>query len=317
MIDTFNREITYLRLSVTELCNLRCRYCMPEDGVAKKCHQEMLTEEEMIRAVRAATSLGVKKVRITGGEPLVKKNILSICERTANTPGVEEVCITTNGILLSKLAKSLREAGVKRVNLSVDTVKPEKYTKITRIGSLKDALEGMEAAIDTGFDKIKVNAVLIGGFNDDEIPEMAELTRKYPVDMRFIELMPMSGSKEFGPEAYVPYSVVLDQLPELEEITGYDGVAKTYRFPDGKGKVGLISPLNNHFCDRCNRLRLTADGKLKPCLHSSDEYSIKGMDYEGMVEQMKRAILAKPARHAELSYQKRSNANRDMNRIGG
>lgn len=317
MIDTFNREITYLRLSVTELCNLRCRYCMPEEGICKKRHEDMLTEEEMIQAVEAATSLGVKKVRITGGEPLVKKNILSICKQVANVQGIEEVCLTTNGTLLAELAKPLKEAGVNRVNISLDTLDENKYAHITRVGSLNQAIAGLEAAVNAGLDKVKVNVVLMGGFNDDEIPAMAELTRKYPIDVRFIELMPMSDKREFGPEAYISNSVVTDKLPELEPCSEFDGVARIYKFPDGKGCVGLISPVNNHFCDRCNRLRLTADGKLKPCLHSPDEFAIKGMDFEGMVEQMKRAILAKPARHGELSFEKRSNANRDMNWIGG
>jgi cyclic pyranopterin phosphate synthase len=290
---------------------------MPEDGVCKKCHEEMLTEEEMIQAVKAAVSLGIKKVRITGGEPLVKKNIVSICKQVAELPEIEDLCITTNATLLPKFAKELREAGVNRVNISLDTLNPEKYHQITRIGDLKDALDGIEAALKAGFEKIKINAVLIGGFNDDEIRDMAELTKKYPVDVRFIELMPMYDSGDYGPDAYVPYTAVLEALPELEPIAGFDGVAKTYRFPDGKGKVGLISPVNAHFCAKCNRLRLTADGKLKPCLHSEDEIAIKGLDFDGMVEGMKEAILAKPQCHETLSYYKRSKSKRDMNRIGG
>ena len=317
MIDAYKRDITYLRLSVTELCNLRCRYCMPEEGVCKRCHEEMLTEEEMIQAVKAATSLGIKKVRVTGGEPLVKKNIISICEQVGKLPEIEELCLTTNGSLLPIYAKDLRKAGVNRINISLDTLNPDKYRMITRVGNLEDTLRGMEAALEAGFEKIKINTVLIGGFNDDEIRDMAELTKKYPVDVRFIELMPMYDSGDFGPDAYVPYSTVLEELPELEPIPGFDGVAKTYRFPDGKGKVGLISPINAHFCAQCNRLRLTADGKLKPCLHSEDEFSIKGLDLNGMAEVMKKAIHAKPQCHETLSYYERSKSKRDMNRIGG
>ncbi|MBR4079234.1 MAG: radical SAM protein, partial [Christensenellaceae bacterium] len=206
MQDGFGRKINYLRLSVTELCDLRCRYCMPEDGICKKKHEEVLTEEEMIRAVSAAASLGVTKLRITGGEPLVKKNILSICEKTAAVEGIKEVCMTTNGILLPKFAKDLKEAGVRRLNISIDTLDEKKYAYITRRGQLKDALTGIEAALRTGFDKIKLNAVLIGGFNDDEIPALAELTRKYPVDVRFIELMPMYDGSGFDSAAYIPCS---------------------------------------------------------------------------------------------------------------
>lgn len=317
MIDTFERNITYLRLSVTELCNLRCRYCMPEDGICKKKHEEMLTEDEMIQAVEAAASLGITKVRITGGEPLIKKNILSICRRVAAVPGIEEVCITTNGTLLPELAKPLREAGVKRVNISLDTLDDKKYVKLTRLGSFEKAIQGLEAALEAGFDKIKINTVLLGGFNDDEISSLADLTRKYPVDVRFIELMPMYDSGDFGPDAYVPYSIVTDILPELTPVTGDGGVARLYRFPDAKGNVGLISPINAHFCGKCNRLRLTADGKLKPCLHSGDEYPIKGMNFNEMAEQMKTAIFAKPQCHGELSYYHRSDAKRNMNQIGG
>lgn len=317
MIDTFGRAITYLRLSVTELCNLRCLYCMPADGVCKKHHEEMLTEDEMIQAVQAAASLGIRKVRITGGEPLVKRNIVSICERTAAVEGIEEVCITTNGTLLPELAKPLRAAGVKRVNISLDTLDREKYAHITRVGTLDRALDGLQAAFDAGFEKIKINAVLLGGFNDDEIPALADLTRKYPVDVRFIELMPMYDSGDFGPEAFIPYTEVPKLLPELVPVSSDGGVAKLYKLPGAMGNVGLISPVNAHFCGTCNRLRLTADGKCKPCLHSSDEFSIKGLDLEGMKEQLKTAILAKPQCHGLLSYDQRSTANRNMNQIGG
>ena len=178
MIDTYGRQITYLRLSVTELCNLRCRYCMPEDGVCKKRHEEMLTQEEMIMAIRAAAALGIRKLRITGGEPLVKSNIVELCRAAAAVDGIEEVCLTTNGTLLPKLAAPLREAGVRRLNISLDTLDAEKFRYITRIGNLEDALAGIEASLEAGFEKIKINSVLIGGFNDDEIPTLAALTQR-------------------------------------------------------------------------------------------------------------------------------------------
>lgn len=317
MIDTYGRSITYLRISVTDLCNLRCRYCMPEEGVCKKDHRQMLTEEEMITAVKAAASLGIRKVRITGGEPLVKNNILSISRRIAETEGIEEVCITTNGMLLPKLAKPLAEAGVDRLNLSLDTLNPEKFAYITRKGTLEDFQKGLDAALDTGFKKIKLNAVLIGGFNDTEIRDLSELTLKYPVDMRFIEMMPMYDSGEFGPQSFIPYTKVLEELPELVPVESDHSVAKLYRLPGAKGNVGLISPINAHFCGDCNRIRMTADGKIKPCLHSSEEYSLKGMDYEGMQEVLKTAILAKPKWHGDLDAIHRSQAGRNMNQIGG
>ncbi|MBR2582430.1 MAG: GTP 3',8-cyclase MoaA [Oscillospiraceae bacterium] len=317
MLDRYGRNITYLRLSVTELCNLRCRYCMPEEGVCKKEHDEMLTEEEIVLAVETAAELGINKLRITGGEPLVKKNIVSICARTAAIPGIREVCMTTNGVLLPKLAKPLKDAGVRRLNISLDTLDADKFRYITRIGSLDETLRGIETALEAGFEKIKLNAVLIGGFNDDEIAPLAELTRRWPVDLRFIELMPMLESSAFGPEAFIPCERVLQALPELEEEERDGGVARLYRLPGAQGRIGLISPLSSHFCAECNRIRLTADGKLKPCLHGKAEFPIKGLSRDAMREQFRAAMLAKPEWHGELSYASHSQAGRDMNTIGG
>lgn len=317
MIDRLGRDITYLRISVTDKCNLRCRYCMPEDGVCRKGHADMLTEDEIITAVEAGAALGITKLRITGGEPLVKKNIVSICRRAAAVEGIREVCLTTNGVLLPQLAGELKEAGVKRINLSLDTLDADKYAYITRIGTLDSFMKGLDAAFAAGFEKIKVNSVLIGGFNDDEIVRLAELTMEYPLDMRFIELMPMYDSGDFGPEAYVSYSRVLEMLPQAVAMPQDGGVAKLYRLPGAKGNIGLISPVSAHFCGECNRLRLTADGKLKPCLHAADEYSVKGLDFEGMKAVMEKAIWNKPAWHGDLDALHRSQAGRNMNEIGG
>lgn len=317
MIDNHGRQINYLRLSVTERCNLRCRYCMPEDGICKMDRIELMTEAEMIQAVEVAASLGIRKLRITGGEPLVKCNILSICQRAAAVEGIEEVCITTNGALLPKLAKPLKEAGVKRINLSLDTLNPHKYAYITRRGTLDEAMAGLQAALDVGFEKVKINAVLIGGFNDDEILPLAELTKQYPVDVRFIELMPIQDHDEFGEAAFIPCREIIRRLPEAVPQKKDGGVARLYRLPEALGNIGLISPLSDHFCASCNRIRLTADGKLKPCLHSGDEFSIKGLDRDGMLAEFERAILAKPSCHIELSHASRSQAGRNMNQIGG
>lgn len=317
MRDSFGREIHYLRLSVTELCNLRCRYCMPEGGVRKKTHEEMLTEKEMVKAVAAGASLGIRKVRVTGGEPLVKKNILSICRRIKAVEGIQELCVTTNGLLLPELADGLREAGVDRLNLSLDTLDEEKYAHITRCGALKDALRGLEAALDAGFDRVKINAVLIGGFNDGEVPALARLTREYPVDVRFIELMPMGEREGLETGAYIPASEVLRRLPQAVKQEHDGGVARLYRLPGAQGNIGLISPISDHFCALCNRIRLTADGNLKPCLHCEEEFPVKGLDIKGMREQFRRAIAAKPRCHAELSACRRSMAGRSMNQIGG
>ena len=317
MIDRLGRTITYLRISLTDKCNLRCRYCMPEEGVCKRAHHEMMTEDEVVTAVEVAASLGIHKIRLTGGEPLVKKNILSICRRVAAVEGIREVCLTTNGILLPQLGRQLREAGVSRLNLSLDTLDPKKYAYITRIGQIEQFREGLKAALEAGFEKVKINAVLIGGFNDDEIEALANLTMEYPVDMRFIELMPIQDHDEFGEAAYLPYSKVLEKLPEAVPVPQDGGVAKLYRLPGAKGNIGLISPISAHFCGECNRLRLTADGKLKPCLHAPDEYSIKGLDKAGMLAVFEEAIWNKPAWHGDLDALHRSQAGRNMNEIGG
>ena len=317
MTDRYGRKINYMRISVTELCNLRCRYCMPEEGVCKKSHQEMLREDEIIMAVEAAASLGVNKLRITGGEPLVKKNILSICRRAAGVAGIDELCLTTNGTLLPELALPLKEAGVHRLNISLDTLRTERYSYITRTGSLEQAIKGIEAALEAGFEKLKINTVLIGGFNEDEIEELAQLTRLYPLDLRFIEMMPMYDGGDFGPEAFIPYTRVLERLPELESVQPDGGVARLFRLPGALGRVGLISPVNAHFCGQCNRIRLTADGKLNPCLHSPEEYSIKGLDREEMRAVMEKVIHNKPEWHGLLDAENRSRAGRNMNQIGG
>ena len=271
----------------------------------------------MLQAVRVCAALGIRKVRITGGEPLVKPNIVSLCREIAAVRGVGELCLTTNGTLLAPVAEQLKQAGVDRLNISLDTLDEEKYRMITRGGELSEARRGIEAAMDAGFRKIKINTVLIGGFNIDEIVSLANLTRQYPVDVRFIELMPMVDNRDFGPDAYIPNTVVLEKLPELEPVSADGGVAKLYRLPGALGEIGLISPVSAHFCAACNRIRITADGKVKPCLHSSDEISIKGMDEVGMYEKIKSAILEKPQWHGELSYYERSHAGRSMNQIGG
>lgn len=317
MKDSFGRDINYMRLSVTQLCSLRCRYCMGEDGIVKRSHNDMLTQEQMLLAIRAAASLGVTKLRISGGEPLVKPNIIELCAEASKIDGINELCLTTNALSLKAFAKPLKQAGVKRINISLDTLNEAKYAHITRIGSLSDALEGFHAALDEGFERIKINTVLIGGFNDDEIDALAGITQIYPADVRFIELMPIGPAAEFKKDSFISCDEVLKCLPELKELGGYDGVARLYKLPNSLGTVGLISPLSQHFCSQCNRLRLTADGKLKPCLHSNEEISIKGMDYDGMRQFMIKAIMHKPAMHGELSGQHPSPTNRRMDEIGG
>ena len=330
MKDTFKREIKYMRISITELCNLRCRYCMPEDGVCKKSHEEMMTQEDIIKAVKVASRLGVSKIRLTGGEPLVKKDIVQLVSRLNEIDGIEEICITTNAALLPKYAKDLKEAGLNRINISLDTLNPGKFKFITRIGELKDTLAGIDSALNVGFDKIKINSVLIGGFNDDEIVDLSNLTLRQPTDVRFIELMPMYDSGDFGKNAFIPSKIVIDKIKEFYKgkfesdnliIVPVDvekgTVAKTYRINGAMANVGLISAVSNHFCNECNRIRLTSDGKIKPCLHSNQEILIKGLDENEMEEKFREAILAKPEKHDVLSYESRSHAERNMNQIGG
>lgn len=317
MRDRYNRNITYLRVSVTELCNLRCKYCMPEEGIEKRNHWEMMTAEETIDAVNAAASLGINKIRITGGEPLVKRGIVELCQHIAHIEGIEEVCITTNGTLLAQYAQALKEAGVSRVNISLDTLKPERFKEITRLGSLDDALEGIEAAQKAGFEKIKINVVLMGGFNDDEIPDFVKMTKNDPIEVRFIELMPIGGGIGFDKAKFVSCDTVLETVPQLVSLEEEAGVARMYQLPGAKGRVGLIRPVSCDFCQGCNKIRLTADGKLKPCLHSNQEISLKGLSRESMKVTMERAILDKPEKREEINAQSPSKAGRDMNQIGG
>ena len=314
MNDRFGREITYLRLSVTDLCNLRCKYCMPAGGVNKRGHTDILSIEEIEEIVGAAAQLGITKVRITGGDPLVRRGIVEICRRVSATPGITETCVTTNGALLRGFAVPLRKAGVSRLNISLDTLNPVRYREITRIGELSDTLDGIKAAREAGFDSIKINAVLMRGENDNEIRELANLTRDTSTHVRFIELMPIGSMAEWSRERYLENSAVLRAVPELMP-TENDGVATMYKLPDAIGSVGLISPISSHFCPSCNRVRITADGMLKPCLHSADEVSLRGLSGDELRDAMRAAIFAKPRRHHVDEAV--SDSARDMFAIGG
>ena len=318
MRDLFQREITYLRISLTDRCNLRCAYCMPPEGVEKREHSQILSLEEIGEIAREAVALGVRKIRLTGGEPLVRRGMLTLCRSLRDIPELEELALTTNGLLLPEMAMELKAAGMDRVNISLDTLNHKKYRQITRGGSLDAALAGIQAAKDAGLTPLKLNCVLIGGFNDDEIPALAALTEREPLEVRFIELMPIGGAAAFGPKAYLPCEAVLERLPRLkplEEISG--GVAERFRLPGAAGTVGLIRPLSRCFCARCDRIRLTADGCLKPCLHSKEEIPLRGLHGAELRQRLEEAILRKPERHGELSAFVRSQAARNMNQIGG
>ena len=314
MKDGYGRDIYYLRLSVTDLCNLRCVYCMPAGGVEKRRHEDVLTVEELEEIARSAGRCGIRKIRLTGGEPLVRRGIVDICARTAAAPGVEEVCMTTNGLLLPKLAPELRKAGLRRVNISLDTLSPELYRELTRVGNIEDAVSGLKAALDN-FETVKINAVLIGGTNEPEIRQMVYITKDAPVELRFIELMPIGECAHWPRERFLENSAVLEAVPELEPC-GTSGVARLFSLPNARGRVGLISPLSSHFCPECNRIRITPDGRLKPCLHSAQEIELRGFHGAGLDAKLREGICAKPMRH-HLSPASPSESLRGMSRIGG
>mgnify|MGYP001027247981 FL=1 len=313
MVDSYARAITYLRISITDRCNYRCRYCMPDAGIEKCAHGDICSLEELRDMAAAAVRCGVRKIRVTGGEPLVRRGAVDFCRMLAEIPGVEELCVTTNGSLLAEQAAALREAGVTHLNISLDTLKEERFRTITRLGTLSDVLRGIKAAERAGFEKIKLNCVLLGGVNDDEIADFAALTRAHDWQVRFIERMPMGCGRDFG--AYLPAQAALERCPELEAIS-HDGVAACYRFPGAKGTVGLIAPMSHAFCSECSRVRITADGKLKPCLHSAAELSLRGLSGDELEAAIRRGILMKPERH-HMDETGETEAQRGMFAIGG
>lgn len=314
MRDSHNRTIDYLRLSVTDLCNYRCQYCMGPEGVEKRPHGEILSVEECVEIGAAAVACGVKKIRLTGGEPLVRRGLLDICRGLRAISGLEELCLTTNGSLLPELAAPLREAGVDRLNISLDTLRPDRFAAMTRLGRLEDALAGIQAAEAAGFSNLKLDTVLIGGFNDDEIEDFINLTIDHPWEVRFIELMPMGPCSSWEKSCFLPGNQILKRYPALQEIST-NGVARRYRLPGAKGTVGLISPLSHDFCGRCRRIRVTADGRLKGCLHSREELPLRGLHGEALESAIREGILQKPRRHHLTD--RPSDTPRTMNQIGG
>jgi cyclic pyranopterin phosphate synthase len=320
MLDKFGRDINYLRISITDRCNLRCKYCMPEDGVRDIGHENIIGFEAIERVVRASARLGFKKFRITGGEPLIRRGVVGLIERIAAVRGVETLAMTSNGVLLSRMAADLKTAGLDRVNISLDTLREDRYREITRGGALEDALSGIRAAEDAGLTPIRVNVVAIRGFNDDEVRDFADLTRRRPWDVRFIELMPIGEAAAPGLE-YISVDELGASLQGYEPVSddGAKAVARYYRYPGAPGRVGFISPLSNHFCNDCNKLRLTADGRLKTCLHSNREIDIKpALRPEGdaaLRALLEEAVYAKEERH--LINDGEAPVRRGMSKIGG
>ena len=315
MKDRYGRTIKYLRLSVTDLCNCRCVYCMGENGVPRLPHSAILSFEEIEEIVRAAVSLGVTKVRLTGGEPLVRRGIDELVRRLRGIEGVEELAMTTNGTRLTEYAEALKEAGLDRLNVSLDTLDPEKFRRITRIGELRDTLDGLDAARRAGFERIKLNTVLMGGVNDDEIAEIAALAKDGAFDVRFIELMPIGECTDWDRRRFLPAERVLEYLPKGERVPS-DGVAELWRPAGFRGTVGLIRPLSHRFCADCDRIRVTADGCLKPCLHSAREIPLRGKHGEALVRTIAEGMQTKPREH-HMTDGHASESRRGMNRIGG
>lgn len=312
--DQYGRTIDYLRLSVTDLCNYRCRYCMPAEGVEKGAHGSILTVEELVEIGEAAVKLGVRKIRLTGGEPLVRRGILDICRGLRAIPELKELCLTTNGSLLPELAQPLREAGVDRLNISLDTLKPERFQEITRRGTLDEVMKGIRAAEDAGFQNLKLDTVLMGGVNDDEIGDFLALTMEHPWEVRFIELMAMGPCAAWPKERFLPVTEVLRRFPQLEKIRP-NGVARRYRLPGAVGTAGLIAPVSYEFCGDCRRIRVTADGRLKGCLHSREEIPLRGLHGNALTAAIQQGILQKPKGHHLTEHA--SDTPRTMNQIGG
>lgn len=334
MKDSHGRVIDYLRISLTDRCNFRCIYCMPEEGVCAMSHDEILRIEEIETIARVATRIGIKSVRLTGGEPLVRKGVVDLVHSLHEMPGIENISMTTNGVLLPKMADELKRAGLSRVNISLDTLDPDQFEFITRVGKIESTLAGIDAALEAGFNPVKINAVTVRSLNQDFLA-FAKLSIDRPLHVRFIEYMPVgtstgSDGTGWGKQDVVPSEELLgiinerareEGLPELVPAGNDDkpigwGPARYFEFPGAKGTVGFISPLSRHFCSECNRLRLTADGKLRPCLFSDREIDVRTALREGGEEAVYNCFLEalnlKPDEHHD-----KVGTERNMSQIGG
>ncbi len=304
--DNFFRVIDYLRVSVTDRCNLRCVYCMPSAGVEQFHHEDILSYEEIIRIVRIAAGLGVRKVRLTGGEPLTRKNIAFLIAGIRKISGIEDLSLTTNGVLLVQQAATLADAGLDRVNVSIDSFRPERFREITRGGDLDAVLRGLEAARKAGLSPVKINMVPVRGINDDEIVDFARMTMESDCDVRFIEFMPAGSQGLWGPEKYISTCEMKEIIqgigPLLPVRVRKNGPSKYFRIEGARGVVGFISALTHHFCSECNRLRLTAEGKLRPCLFSETEIDLRSSLRSGAADEeierlLRLSVEIKPKEH--------------------
>lgn len=335
--DNFFRVIDYLRLSVTDRCNLRCIYCMPAEGIQPFGHSDILSYEEIVRIVRVAAELGVRKVRITGGEPLTRKNLPFLISEIRKISGIEDLSMTTNGILLERHAQELADAGLNRVNISLDSFNPERYREITRGGDLDAVLRGLEAARKAGLAPIKINMVPVRGINEDEIEAFAKMTLDSDCHVRFIEFMPSGTAESWGPEKYITtgeMQEIIGKIAPLEPVrVRKNGPSKYFRLQGARGVIGFISALSHHFCRECNRLRLTPEGKLRPCLFSETEIDLRspirtGASDDEIARLLRLSIAVKPEGHtinstsaagkaSPCSGQAAPEQKRPMSRIGG
>ena len=327
LIDSFGRKMTYLRLSVTDRCNLRCFYCMPQADFNWMPHENILRFEEIIRLVRVLARQGVRKIRLTGGEPLVRKDVIRLMEGISLLEGVEELCLTTNGVELPALAENIFAMGVRHINISLDTLKRDRFHGITGRDLFENVWAGINRCMELGFSPVKINFVMMKGKNDDEIPDFARLSAEYPIEVRFIEFMPVGKGSNWG-EGYFLSSDEAKKI--IEEKNGKlepkrraknSGPAELYSLKGGKGGIGFISPLSHSFCSECNRLRITADGRLRLCLFSDREVLLRDMLRGQITDQelagfLLEAVARKPARYL-VQEQNLPSCRRQMSSIGG
>jgi cyclic pyranopterin phosphate synthase len=326
LLDPFRRKINYLRISITDRCNLRCRYCMPEEGIPIIPHEEILTYEEILRIVRVFAKEGISKVRLTGGEPLVRKGIVDFVFRLSQIEEIKDLSLTTNGILLKEFAQGLKKAGLKRINISLDSLRKERFFQITRKDEFDRVWTGIEEALRVGLFPIKINMVAIKGVNDDEIESFARLTLHLPLIVRYIEYMPSGNGEEWKESVLLTIPQIINRLEKVGKLIPipsdqWDGPAKRFQIQGAIGEIGMIGAVSSHFCDDCNRLRLTPDGKIRTCLFSDEEIDVKGLLRKGgsdndLRERLLVAIKKKPERHP-LNTPQFKKCQRNMSAIGG
>ena len=328
LVDSYGRKIDYLRISITDHCNLKCYYCTPFSGRDHLSRTQILSYEELLKVAKAAAHCGITKIRITGGEPLVRKGVVEFCRMLSEIDGLKSLALTTNGIYLAEMAEPLFKAGVRRINISLDTLRPDRFEKITGYDWLPRVLAGIRRAEQIGMHPIKINTVVMRGINDDEIEDLARITLENPYHVRFIELMPTDSSASGDYESlYMPVEEIMKKISQIDRAqigpaTDSYGPAKLCKLPGAKGKVGFIAPISWHFCGSCNRLRLTAEGKIKTCLFSQSEIDIKtplrsGANQKEIINIFQRAVSKKPRRH-HLNEKKHQIACRQVMRaIGG